>query len=197
MILFDDSHMMSPETWSPKWQAEQLGFAPRWHTNEGAEVETSKADHVADSEREQALTAAYADGYAAAERDSQVQNILAVAMTKLAVLPRPEVEAQLSQIIIDVMRQFFAAHSPTAAEIQNYVADALNALGDGAGQATILLHPDDAAFLDNNNLPDTIKIKTDESLTRGIVRLDHSAGRILQGRSIAMDSIADILGASC
>jgi flagellar biosynthesis/type III secretory pathway protein FliH len=197
MILFDSSPNMSANGWSPKWEAAPSAFARRWPADAQDPYSEPDASADADIAVRQSLDAAYADGFAAAQRAGQHQAVLAEAIEKLAPLPRPELEAQLSQIIMHIVQQIFAAHAPVAAEVQNHVTDALNLLGDDPGNAKLLLHPDDAALLDGSALPDRIRVMADDSIERGTVLLDHADGRIVQGRTIAADQVAHILGTSC
>jgi flagellar biosynthesis/type III secretory pathway protein FliH len=204
MILFDLSPLGSGENWSPRWQDAAPQFSARWQQDCADEVLAGAGTSLADAEdgdpisiaMEEAWAAGFVAGQARFEKDECAKNVLASAIAALAAAPNPAMEAVLAQIIHTLVSAIVDATPTSATEMQKWVAQSLQALPDDVHNAAIMLHPDDAAFLRETDLPDGISLQVNPAIAIGSVRIAHQAGAIDHGRAHVLALQAAALGLS-
>ena len=197
--------------WQPRWEPQLDDFAARWlHVgnsesdaafctagHHAASVATSTARAHIDIDTDSIWSDGFALGRAAAEQDHQAQLALANALAALALVPNVAVENALCGIISRTLETVLVSVPVCATEIHAIVVKLLAEIPDAAVQTTILLHPDDAAFLDEHKVPTHVHIVPDAAVSRGSAQLRHDGGTIEHGRDRARKTLQERLGGAC
>ena len=157
--------------------------ALRLRTAEPATVIDEYARGLADGE--QIATAAFE-----VEKDA----LLALVAGAQAFQPEtgPELSLLLRETVIGLVERICGSINTDTEFLETQIAAAVAVITETDDARQIILHPDDAALV--GDTINALSVRSDPSLTRGMIRIDCSQGWIDHGVTLGIDRLRDLLG---
>jgi flagellar assembly protein FliH len=106
----------------------------------------------------------------------------------------PELSLLLRETVFRLVQQIYGHANIDAGFLEEQIAAAVAVIAEADAARQIILHPEDAALVGES--VHSLAVRSDPSLTRGMIRIDCSQGWIEHGVALGIERLRGMLGVS-